>query len=193
MRSRISSVAMAAALLVTAMTGVRAEPVLQGKDAYGDWQADKPGTVRLIRPQNLARPGATKSVASFSRVVPRPAETTLHVPAGFTVDLFAEGLRGRASSGRAERRHLRRRDGAGRIRVLRTADGRDGSMNEVFACGSRSRSVSRSSRAATTRNGSMSPTPTPSCALPISRRSSRRAAGRRPSSPPAARRRPLDP
>ncbi|MCJ9735565.1 sorbosone dehydrogenase family protein, partial [Bradyrhizobium sp. PRIMUS42] len=55
MKSRILSVAISAGLLVA--TGAQAEPVLQGKDAYGDWRADKPGTVRLIRPQDLVRPG----------------------------------------------------------------------------------------------------------------------------------------
>ena len=54
LKSRILSVAISAGLLFA--TGARAEPVLQGKEAYGDWQADKPGTVRLIRPQDLVRP-----------------------------------------------------------------------------------------------------------------------------------------
>src|SRR3954462_15686997 len=92
-KNRISFVAMSAGWLVAVANCAQAEPVLQGKDAYGDWQADRPGTVRLIRPQDLASPGATRSVASSSRVVPRPPEAALQVPAGFKIELFAEGLR----------------------------------------------------------------------------------------------------
>jgi hypothetical protein len=89
-KSRIVFVAMAAGWVGAAAAFAQAEPVLQGKDAYGDWQADKPGTVRLIRPQDLVRPGATKSVASSSRVVPRPPQAALQVPAGFKIELFAD-------------------------------------------------------------------------------------------------------
>src|SRR5436309_1117762 len=92
-KSRTGSAAVAAGLLVAAATFAQAEPVRQGQDAYGDWRADKPGTARLIRPQDLVRPGATRSVASSSRVVPRPPEAALQVPAGFKIELFAEGLR----------------------------------------------------------------------------------------------------
>ena len=37
----------------------------QGKDAFGSWQLDKPGTVRLIRPEDLPEPGATRSALDF--------------------------------------------------------------------------------------------------------------------------------
>src|SRR5271163_2910604 len=68
--------------------------VLTGKDAFGSWQSDKPGTVRLIRPQDLPEPGATPSSANGSRVVPRPAGAVPLVPAGFKIELFAEGFSG---------------------------------------------------------------------------------------------------
>jgi hypothetical protein len=40
-----------------AQSGVR-----EGKNAFGGWQTDKPGTVRLIKPQDLPGPGATEAV-----------------------------------------------------------------------------------------------------------------------------------
>ena len=88
----------ATAILVAAMvlaTGAAtaAEPaVLKGKEAYGNWQGDTPGTVRLIRPEDLPKPGATPSSANVSRVVPRPESVTPKVPDGFKISLFAEGL-----------------------------------------------------------------------------------------------------
>src|SRR4029077_19153614 len=72
-----------------AQSGVR-----EGKDAFGNWQSDKPGTVRLIRPQDLPGPGATRSAANMSRIVPRPSGVTTQFPAVFKAELFAEGLSG---------------------------------------------------------------------------------------------------
>src|SRR3954451_9560442 len=138
LRNRISFVAMSAGWLVAVASCAQAEPVLQGKDAYGDWQADKPGTVRLIRLQDLVRPGATRSVASSSRVVPRPPEAVLQVPTGFKIELFAEGLRAPrivrvAPNGDVFVAETR----AGNIRVLRAGEGGKAATNEVFAAGLR--------------------------------------------------------
>jgi glucose/arabinose dehydrogenase len=109
----------------------------EGKDAFGSWQADKPGTVRLIRPQDLPKPGAT--AANFSRVVARPPGAAPHVPPGFRIELFAEGLSGPriirvAPNGDIFVAETR----AGRVRVLRAADGAaKPGINEIFASGLR--------------------------------------------------------
>src|SRR5260370_31030618 len=91
---RIASVA-GLALSLGTIIAVDAQPALvRGRDAFGDWQRDKPGTLRLIRPGDLQKPGATPSVANAARVVPRPASATPQVPPGFKIELFAEGLYG---------------------------------------------------------------------------------------------------
>src|SRR5277367_1104701 len=77
--------------LVT-LGGVATAQSLQGRDAFGDWERDKPGTIRLIRPQDLPKPGATPSAGNFSRIVPRSPGAVPQVPPGFKIDLFAEGL-----------------------------------------------------------------------------------------------------
>jgi glucose/arabinose dehydrogenase len=112
-------------------------PPLTGSAAFGDWHADKPGTTRLIRPQDLQKPGATPSVASGPHVVARPASAVPQVPDGFKIALFADGL-----SGPREMRVAPNGDifvaetGPGRIRVLRAADGETKpSANEVYASG----------------------------------------------------------
>lgn len=138
MKNRISVVALAAGLVVVAARCVQAEPVLQGKEAYGDWQADKPGRIRLIRPQDLVPPGATRSAASSARVVPRPPEAALRVPAGFKIELFAEGLRAPrivrvAPNGDVFVAETR----AGTIRVLRAGEDGKVATSEVFASGLR--------------------------------------------------------
>ena len=82
-------------ILLAAAIGIgaaAAEPVLKGTEAFGDWQRDRPGTVRLITPQDLPRPGATASSSNASRVVQRPASALPQVPAGVKVELFASGL-----------------------------------------------------------------------------------------------------
>jgi glucose/arabinose dehydrogenase len=115
---------------VVAQTGT-----LVGKEAFGSWRADRPGVVRLIRPQDLPAPGATASAASVARVVPRPSGASLQVPPGFKVEIFAEGLSGPriirvAPNGDVFVAETH----AGRIRVLRTADGANKpTSRETFA------------------------------------------------------------
>jgi hypothetical protein len=110
---------------------------LIGSDAFGDWRADKPGVTRLIRPEDLPRPGATPSTAKFPHVVRRPPSAMPQVPAGFKIELLAEGLSGPrqmrvAPNGDIFVAETR----AGRIRLLRAADGSSKpSANEIYASG----------------------------------------------------------
>jgi hypothetical protein len=128
-------------LLLAASTGAAsAESAMrEGKDAFGSWHADKPGTVRLIKPQDLPKPGATATAANFSRIVARPAGAAPQVPPGFRIELFAEGLSGPriirvAPNGDIFVAETR----AGRIHVLRAADGAaKPATNEIFASGLR--------------------------------------------------------
>jgi glucose/arabinose dehydrogenase len=127
--------AVTAAFAAITGTCASADPVLQGKNAYGSWRSDKPGTVRLIRPQDLPRPGASLSVANASRVVTRPAGVSPRVPEGFKIELLAEGLSGPrilrvAPNGDIFVAETR----AGRVRVLRT-DGAKVVSNETYAGG----------------------------------------------------------
>jgi glucose/arabinose dehydrogenase len=124
-------------LLAVSNAAASAQSVREGKDAFGGWQADKPGTVRLIRPQDLPRPGAT--AANVSRIVARPPGAAPQVPPGFRIELFAEGLSGpriirTAPNGDIFVAETR----AGRIRVLRAADGAaKPGTNAIFASGLR--------------------------------------------------------
>src|SRR5260370_9356696 len=67
---------------------------LVGPAAFGDWRSDKPGLRRIIKPEDLPKPGATPSVANFPHVVPRLSTPFPQVPPGFKVELFAVGLNG---------------------------------------------------------------------------------------------------
>jgi glucose/arabinose dehydrogenase len=110
---------------------------LTGSAAFGDWRSDKPGVSRLIKPEDLPKPGATPSSASMSHVVPRPEGALPQVPNGFKIALFAQGLSGPrqmrvAPNGDIFVAETR----AGRIRVLRAADGEaKPSANEIYASG----------------------------------------------------------
>ena len=109
----------------------------QGKEAFGSWQADKPGAIRLIKPQDLPAPGATRSAANMSRVVPKPARAAPLVPDGFKIKLFAEGLSGPRTIRVAPNGDIFVAETqAGRIRVFRAADGASTpAANEVYASG----------------------------------------------------------
>ena len=69
-------------------------PVHTGKAAYGDWHSDAPGVMRKITSADLPKPLETPSTANRSRVVAKPADAALKVPAGFAVEPFAANLPG---------------------------------------------------------------------------------------------------
>jgi glucose/arabinose dehydrogenase len=130
--------ALALLFAATFVLPASAQPApLVGAAAFGDWRGDEPGVSRLIRPEDLPRPGATPSAANVVRVFPRPASAVPQVPAGFRIELFAEGLSGPrqmrvAPNGDVFVAETR----AGRIRILRAADGSaKPSVNEVYASG----------------------------------------------------------
>jgi hypothetical protein len=78
-----------------------------------DWQSDKPGLRRVIRPGDLPKPGTTPSVANFPHVIQRPPNAVPQGPAGFKVELFADGLTGRESFASLPAANLHRRDARG--------------------------------------------------------------------------------
>ena len=110
---------------------------LTGAAAFGDWHADKPGVTRLIRPADLPKPGATPSSANPPRLVRRPPSALPQVPAGFKIELFADGLSGPRQMRAAPNGDIFVAEtGPGRIRVLRAADGSTRpSANEIYASG----------------------------------------------------------
>ena len=83
---------LAEALALAPADQPRPGQLLKGKDAFGDWKEDQPGIRRLIRPEDL--PSKGPSVPNQVKVVPRPPDAKPRVPAGFTVELVAEGLPG---------------------------------------------------------------------------------------------------
>src|ERR1700737_4749739 len=125
---------LAAAFVVPAMAQ---SGQLVGTAAFGDWRADKPGVSRLIRAEDLPKPGATPSAANVSRVVQRPPSSLPQVPAGFKVELFAEGLsRPRQMRVAPNGDIFVAETRAGRIRVLRAPDGSPRpSTSEIYAGG----------------------------------------------------------
>jgi glucose/arabinose dehydrogenase len=80
-------------LAVAPLSAQTAGGVLEGRAAFGDWRADRPGVRRLIRQQDLPPPQPSESVTNRVRVAHRSGQKPL-VPSGFTVNLFASGLAG---------------------------------------------------------------------------------------------------
>ncbi len=71
-----------------------ADDIRTGAAAYGDWRTDAPGVVRRITQADLPPPYATAAAATPSSLVQRPAGAMPRVPPGFSVALWASGLRG---------------------------------------------------------------------------------------------------
>ena len=102
-----------------------------------DWQRAAPGVQHLITVADLPAPFATPSAGNFPTAVPRPANASLSVPAGFTVKQFASNLSNTRIVRVAPNGDIFVSETAqNRIRVLRADDGADSpSENRVFAQG----------------------------------------------------------
>jgi glucose/arabinose dehydrogenase len=126
-----------ALILATTRTAMAQSGPIEGHDAFGDWRADRPGTVRHITPADLPKPGATASASNASQVVPRPSSAVPKVPDGFRIELFTEGLNGPRVLRVAPNGDLFVAETeAGDIRVLRAADGASKpSEDRIFAKG----------------------------------------------------------
>ena len=59
-----------------------------------DWKKDYPGRVHRIDLAKLPEPFNTPSAANFPKLVDRPANAKLQLPAGFKIEVFARDLKG---------------------------------------------------------------------------------------------------
>jgi len=109
--------------------------VLTGTDALGDWSSDAPGVRRKITVEDLVKPYDTPSADKHPKMVDRPEGTLPKAPAGFEVTQFVAKLQEPRAIVRAPNGDIFVSESrAGRVRVLRDADG-DGKpeLNEVYA------------------------------------------------------------
>ncbi len=134
------SVAGTLCLAVVPLLAQNAGGVLEGRAAFGDWRADRPGVRRLIRPRDLPSPQPQESVANVVRVAHRTDQKPI-VPSGFSVDLFASGLAGPRMIRTAPNGDIFVAESrAGRISVLRPDGGAQPDQQpkkSVFASGLR--------------------------------------------------------
>jgi len=102
-----------------------------------DWQQAAPGVQHLITVADLPAPYQTPSAGNFPTVVPRPANASVSVPAGFTVKQFASGLTNPRLVRVAPNGDIFVSETSqNRIRILRANDGADTpSENRVFVQG----------------------------------------------------------
>jgi glucose/arabinose dehydrogenase len=130
-----ASAAVIASLTVIPLFAQTGAGVLEGTAAFGDWRADRPGTRRLIRPQDLPAPDTAQSARNVVRIVRRTNDQKPIVPNGFEVNLFASDLSGPRIIRVAPNGDVfAAESNAGRIRVLRP-NGNSASAPTVFASG----------------------------------------------------------
>ena len=113
-----------------------ASDLLSGAAAFGDWRADRPGTRRLIRAQDLPQPDLAASARNVVQIAGRTDDQKPIVPNGFEVNLFASGL--------SEPRMIRvapdgdvfaAESAGGRVIVLRARNNGEPPQRSVFASG----------------------------------------------------------
>jgi glucose/arabinose dehydrogenase len=110
---------------------------ITGQAAFADYSQQKPGIRRKITVADLPEPKEDESVDNGPSLVPRPDGATPEVPAGFKVELYAEGFKEPRLIRTAPNGDLFLADSAaGSIRVLRGVDA-DGKakVSETFATG----------------------------------------------------------
>ena len=114
-------------------------PPAGGPPDPGDWRNDGPGVRHTVKVADLPANFATPSARLNAMGIARPAGAVLSVPAGFTVQQFASGLAGPRLLREAPNGDIFVAEtGAGRVRVLRAADGAGApSENSVFVEGLR--------------------------------------------------------
>ncbi len=131
-----AAVAFAAALAGSTPAPAQDGPaLLEGKAAFTDWRADRPGLRRHIRPADLPPANMAASSANGVRVATRTGNEKPLVPPGFQASLFAAGLeRPRQMRVAPNGDVFVVESGAGRIRVLRPSENGE-PRKEVFASG----------------------------------------------------------
>ncbi len=109
----------------------RADDLLTGSAAMGDWTSDAPGTRRKITPADLPAPDLAHHAENPARAIKRPEGAWPRVPPGFQVSLFASGLDAPRMVRVAPNGDVFVTESeAGRLRLLRDADG-DGTPEVV--------------------------------------------------------------
>ena len=132
---RVLFAALAAALPLGASFADTA--VRTGQAAYGDFSTDAPGVWRKITVADLPQPFATSSGRGFARQAGKPQDIQLKTLPGFSVSLFASGLRGPRRMRMAPNGDIfLAESNGGRITVLRAKPGADKvEQTSVFAEG----------------------------------------------------------
>jgi glucose/arabinose dehydrogenase/cytochrome c2 len=102
-----------------------------------DWKGDAPGRLHTITAAQLPEPFATPSSRYPSKVVDKPADAKLSVPAGFKVEIFARGLVGPRTMRLAPNGDIFLAETqTGHIKVMRpSADGSTAASISTFAQG----------------------------------------------------------
>jgi glucose/arabinose dehydrogenase len=96
---RLSTVLATIPLALFPMTILHAQEVRTGADAFGTWENDAPGVGRHITPADLPPPSHDENdpeapdFEKLPKVVAAPEKKLPDVPEGFTVQVFASGLK----------------------------------------------------------------------------------------------------
>jgi glucose/arabinose dehydrogenase len=123
--------------LVGAADKVDPKSVLTGEKAFADYHTVQPGVFRKITADSLPKPYATKGVGNSPTVVARPKDAWPKAPAGFKVELYANGLKNPREIRRAPNGDLFVAETQpGEIKIFRgvTADGKP-ETTSTFATG----------------------------------------------------------
>ena len=87
-----AGIAIALGAWIFAAGTVAPKDILIGEKAFEDATRVQPGMFRRITASDLPQPFTTKSASNTLKIIPRPADAWPKAPAGFRVELYADGL-----------------------------------------------------------------------------------------------------
>lgn len=135
--SALITLVLAAGSVALPVSGLVQAQTLTGQAAFTDYSKEHPGVRRKLTVADLPEPKPEESVDNGARMVPRPDGAWPVAPAGFKVELYAQGFTEPRLIRTAPNGDLFLADSrAGEIKVLRgvTADGK-AATTETFASG----------------------------------------------------------
>jgi glucose/arabinose dehydrogenase/cytochrome c2 len=117
--------------------GMRSAATANPPQGDPDWKKDVPGRVHRIDLAKLPKPYDTKSAVNFPKLIERPTDARLQLPAGFKIDVFAANLKGpRAMRVAPNGDIFVSETQGGRVSVLHpSADGSTAATVQTFAQG----------------------------------------------------------
>jgi glucose/arabinose dehydrogenase len=92
MNRTMTLAAFTAAVMLSTSAIAQDQNVRKGQEAFGGWQENQPGTIRLLKLSDSPAPAPEKSASNGPKTVPMPDGAMPKVKDGFKIEMVASGI-----------------------------------------------------------------------------------------------------